>query len=188
MPKPKPVKFLTISLDLLKPQSSPEKLLSRLLHWLLSTGRYIFIFVEALVLIVFISRFKVDDDLVTKKEAIEQQIPYIESLKPVEILIRETQLKLSTISSLQSSHADYPQILKRIADQTPGGIKIISLNLEKNDAKVTVNLNALAENNDALAIFINGLKEDQTFSDVAVTSVGFEKGSLNFSVSGGINL
>ena len=73
MPKAKIIKFPAINLDLLRPQSSPEKLFSRLLRWLLSTGRYIFIFVEALVLIVFISRFKLDDDLASKKEAIEQQ-------------------------------------------------------------------------------------------------------------------
>ncbi|TSC87559.1 MAG: Uncharacterized protein G01um10147_537 [Microgenomates group bacterium Gr01-1014_7] len=187
MPKAKIIKFPAINLDLLRPQSSPEKLFSRLLRWLLSTGRYIFIFVEALVLIVFISRFKLDDDLASKKEAIEQQIPYIESLKPVEILIRQTQLKLSAISSFYSNYADYPQILKRIAAQTPIGVKIISLNLEKNGNKVTVNLNAQAENNNALSTFIQGLKDDQSFSDVAVTSIGFEKGSLNFSVSAQAN-
>lgn len=183
MPKPKPIRFPVISLDLLRPQSSPEKLLSKLLRWLLSSGRYIFIFVEALVLIVFISRFKLDEDLATKKEAIEQQLPYIESLRPVEIVIRQTQLKLSTISSFYSNYADYPQVLTRIASQTPTGIKVISMNLEKNGNKININLNAQAQNNSALATFIQGLKNDQAFSQVSITSVGFEKGSLNFSVS-----
>lgn len=188
MPKLKPIKFPTIKLDLLRPQSSPEKLLSRLFRWLLSTGRYIFIFLEALVLIVFISRFKLDEDLESNKEAIEQQVPYIESLKPVEILIRQTQRKLSTISSFYSSYANYPQILKKLAAQTPIGVKIVSLNLEKSINKVAINLNAQAENNNALAIFIQGLKDDPAFSEVNVTSIGFEKGSLNFSVSLQANL
>lgn len=188
MPKAKIIKFPTINLDLLKPQSSPEKLLSKLLRWLLSTGRYIFIFVEALVLIVFISRFKLDEDLESKKEAIEQQIPYIESLQPVEILIRETQLKLSTISSFRKSVADYSQVLKEIADQTPNGVKIISINLEKNVAKVTINLNATALSNNELAVFISGLKDASLFQEVTITSISFEKGSLNFSLSAKANL
>ena len=179
---------LAIHLDLLKPQSNPEKLFARLLRWLLSTGRYIFVFVEALVLIVFIARFKLDEDLESKKEAIEQQIPYIESLKPVEILIRQTQLKLSTISSFRETFADYPLILKKIADQTPAGVKIISINFAKNVTRITINLNATASNNNDLAVFINGLREDSLLKEVTTTGIGFEKGSLNFSVSAEANL
>src|SRR3990167_2341698 len=103
-----------INLDLLKPQSNPEKITVKVFRWLLSTGRYIFIFVEAIVLIAFILRFKLDADLAEKKEAIEQQIPYIESLKPYEVLIRESQLKISTMRASKSEVIDYPQTLKKI--------------------------------------------------------------------------
>lgn len=181
MPKPNKPK-LSINLDLLKPQSNPEKIYIRLLRWLLSTGRYIFIFVEALVLVAFIARFKLDADLQANKEAIEQQIPYIESLKPFEILIRQTQFKLSTIDSVYKTYPDYAQILKTIADQTPSGVKITSLNLDRNISTVTINLNAQAQNNNDLANFLAGLKQDQLFPDVNITSIGFEKGSLIFSL------
>lgn len=182
MPKAQSPKLI-IHLDLLRPQSNPEKILIKLIRWLLSTGRFIFVFVEALVLIAFIARFKLDADLADKKEAIEQQIPYIDSLKPYEILIRQTQFKLSTIATFRKNNADYGQILKSIADQTPSGVRIINLNLEKDLAKVTIHLNATAQNNSDLATFTNGLKQDQLFSDVTITSLGFEKGSLNFSLT-----
>lgn len=187
MPNPKNPK-LAIKLDLLKPQSSPEKLLTRLFRWLLSTGRYIFVFVEALVLIVFIARFKLDEDLANKKEAIEAQIPYIESLKPFEVLVRQTQVKLSTIASFNKTSADYPQIFKKIADQTPAGVRIISINLEKKLTQVTVQLNGLAQNNNDLASLLAGLKQDQFFSNVTITSLGFEKNNLNFAISLQANL
>src|SRR5688500_12046830 len=109
MPKPESPK-LVINLDLLKPQSDPEKILVKFIRWLLKAGRYIFIFVEAIVLIAFITRFKLDEDLASKKEAIEQQIPYIESLKPYEILIRQNQLKLATIDSFYKTYPNYDQI------------------------------------------------------------------------------
>src|SRR3989338_10870849 len=105
MPKSKSPK-LVINLDLLKPQSNPDKLPTKLFHWLLYSGRYIFVFVEALVLIAFAARFKLDADLAAKKEAIEEKIPYIENLRPYEILIRETQLKLSTIDSVRRNSLD----------------------------------------------------------------------------------
>ncbi len=187
MPKPSNPK-LTIHLDLLKPQSNPEKVFVKLTRWLLSIGRYILILVEALVLIAFIARFKLDADLASQKEAIEQQIPYIESLKPFEILIRQTQFKLATIDTLHKTSADYPQILKKIADQTPAGVKLISLSIERGVAKATIHLNAQAQSNNDLAILLGGLKQDQLFTDVTITSLGFEKGSLIFSLSAQANL
>lgn len=182
MPKPSSPKLI-INLDLLKPQSDPEKILVKLVRWLLSSGRYIFIFVEAIVLIAFVARFKFDEDLASKKEAIEQQIPYIESLKNYEILIRQTQLKLATIDSFYKTYPDYSQILKKIADQTPAGVKIINLTLESNVAKVVIHLNASAQNNNDLALFLTYLKQDQLFSEIEITSIGFDKGRLNFSLS-----
>lgn len=174
---------LSIHLDLLKPQSNPQQLSLKLIKWLLSSGRYIFIFVEAIVLTAFIARFKLDADLQANKEAIEQQLPYIESLKPFETSIRQTQFKLSTIDTLYKTYADYPKVIKTIAGQTPAGVKIISLNLEKSIDKITIRLNGQAQNNKDLAIFLGGLKQDQSFTNTSITSIGFEKGSLTFSLS-----
>ena len=179
IPSPK----LKINLDLLKPQSSPEKILSKLLRWLLSTGRYIFIFVEALVLLAFFLRFSLDEKLQSNNEAIEKQLPYIQSLKSLELSVRETQLKLSTIDSFYTNYADYSQTLKKIADQTPLGVKLGSLNLQKNVGKINIQLTAQAQNNADLASFLFGLKQDPFFSAVNITSIGFEKGSLNFSLT-----
>lgn len=187
MPKAKNSR-LTINLDLLRPQSNPEKIFTKLLRWLISSGRYIFVFVEALVLIAFITRFKLDADLASNKEAIEQQVPYIESLKSYEVLIRQTQLKLSTINSFYSNYTDYPEVLKKIADQTPTGVRLISLNLEKNVDKAIIRLSAVSANSNDLATFIGGLRGDQTFSDVNITNIGFEKGGLNFSLAAQANL
>lgn len=173
---------LLIRLDLLKPQSNPEKLPVKLLRWLLSSGRFIFIFVEALVLVAFITRFKLDADLANKKEAIELEIPFIQSLKSYEILIRQTQLKLSTIASFRADSLDYPQILKTIADQTPLGMKIISINLKKEVSKITISISAQAQSNNDLSTFLTGLKE-QGFQNVTLASVGLEQGLIRFAVN-----
>lgn len=180
---PKVAPKLRIRLDLLRPQSSPEKLPVKLLRWLLSTGRYIFILVEGLVLLAFIFRFKLDADLAERKESIEQQIPYIESLGADEILIRQTQLKLKSIDAFALSSADYPQILKRIADQTPQGVKILSLNLKKEVGKVTIQINAQAQNNSDVTSFVLGMKEGKYFSDVVLASIGLEQDIIRFTVN-----
>jgi len=181
MPKT-PKSRLIIHLDLLKPQSNPEKLLVKLIRWLLSTGRFIFVFVEALVLLAFIARFKLDADLQSNKEAIEQQLPYIESLKPFEVLIRQTQFKLTTIDNFYTTYADYGQILKEIARQTPSGVRITGFNLDKKNSIININLNAQAQTNSDLVTFFAALKQEQLFPDVTITSISFEKGSLIFSM------
>lgn len=135
-------------------------------------------------MIAFITRFKFDADLASKKEAIEQQIPYIESLKSYEILIRQTQLKISTILTARSDLIDYPVILKKIADQTPAGVKIIGLNMEKGVGKVTFSMNGEAQNNNDITSFVEGLKQDSSFSGVNLTSIGLEQGIIRFTLSG----
>lgn len=182
MPKQKKLK-LGIHLDLLRPQSNPEQLLTNLLRWLLSAGRYIFVFVEALVLVVFIARFKLDEDLEAKKEAIENQIPYIESLKSFEVNVREMQLKLSTISSYRKTSTDYPKVLKGITDQVPAGIKMSGIKLDKSANFIDIQLSGISVNSNDLSALIFGLKQNPLFSDINITGIGFDKGSLNFSIS-----
>lgn len=173
---------LGIHLNLLKPQSNPEKIFVKLLKWLLSTGRFIFIFVEALVLIAFIARFKLDADISSKKEAIEQQIPYIQSLKPYELLIRQTQLKLSTINTVKTNSPSFSDVLKKISDQTPKSVILAIVNLENQVKGVNVQINGQAQNNNDLTVFFLGLKQDPSFSNVVFTSIGFDKGAINFSI------
>lgn len=174
---------LSIRLDLLKPQGSPQKLGVKLLRWLLSTGRYIFIFVEGLVLVAFLTRFKLDADLAQNKETVEGQIPFIESLKPYEILIRQTQLKLSTIGSIRSSSPNFAQILKKISAQTPQGVKLLGINLEREVGKMTVLMNGQAQSNADLSSFIAGLKQESSFVNVSLTSIGLEQNIIRFSIS-----
>lgn len=172
-----------IRLDLLRPQSNPEKLPVHLFKWLLGSGRFIFIAVEALVLIAFLARFKLDADIQSRKEAIEQLIPYIQNLKPYEVLVKETQLRLSAIAGVKQTQADYPSLLKAISDQTPLGIKLTSLNFNKQVGKIDIQLNGQALSNNDISAFITGLKSNGIFSNVILASMGIETEGLQFSAS-----
>lgn len=179
---PKSKSFLTIKLNILKPQSNPELLPVKFFRWLLSAGRYLFVLVEAIVLIAFGTRFKLDADLAAKKEAIEEQIPYIESLKPYEVLIRQTQLKLSTIDSIKKSSLDGAAILKKIAGQTPASVKIVSINIEKKIGDAPLHISGQTSINRDLSNFIAGLKEDGSFNNINIASIGFEQGIIKFTI------
>lgn len=180
MPKSKSI--LAINLNLLKPQSNPGKVPVRLISWLLSSGRYIFAVVNALVLIAFITRFRFDADLAAKNEAIAEQIPYIESLKPYELLIRNTQLKLSTIDTARRNALDWQSLLKKIADQVPVSITIISINIDNNVGSANIHISGQTQFNSDITSFIAGLKGDSTFSNVNLSSMSLEQGAIKFTI------
>lgn len=180
MPKSKPK--LSINLNLLKPQSNPEKIPIKILIWLLSSGRYLFVVVNALVLIAVIARFKLDADLATKKEAIAEQVPYIESLRPYELLIKDTQLKLSTIDLKKRGGLDWPLLLKKIADQIPIGTTITSINIDNKTGSATVHISGQTAFNNDISNFVAGLKGDSTFSSVNLASVSLEKNTVKFTI------
>lgn len=179
---PKSKTRLLINLNLLKPQGNPEKIFIKLFKWLLSFGRYIFVFVEAIVLIAFGARFKLDADLQAKKEAIEEQIPYIESLKPYEILIRNTQFKITTITNVKKDSPNYASIFEKIATQIPTTVKVNAINMTKDVGNVSIHIIGETEVNNDLANFLAGLKEDKTFSNVNLSNIVLEQGMIKFTV------
>lgn len=178
MAKPAPL----FNIDLLRPQGESQKLLVKLLGWLLSAGRYIIIFVEILVLLAFAARFKLDADIANVKEQVDLQIPVIDSLKSEEALIRKTHFQLATIKDLRQGELEYGDVLTNIANQTPTGVSLTNLNFEQDKDQVNVKMTGVALNDQELSTLVFGLKEAK-FLDVAIASVNLERGLINFTLT-----
>lgn len=180
MPKKKKI---SLDIDLLHPQSEPQKIPVRLLRWILSAGRYLIIIVEIVVLAAFVSRFKFDNDLQTTKEDIDSKLPFIQSLAPDEILIKKLKFQLASIKDLRSKQADFVDIIDKIASQTPNGISFSNLSFEDTSGAVKLKIAGVAQNNDQLATLVFGLKSDNTFQGVDIVAVGLERGLINFTIN-----
>lgn len=174
---------IRLRLNLLRPQGVPDKIAIKFIRWLLSAGRFIIVLVEALVLIAFLSRFKYDSDLETLKENIDAQIPYITSLKSDEILIRQTQNKLSIIKDKRLNYPDYEQILNKIALQTPLNLKITSINIDKNDDKTEIKISGTSITNNEITSLVSNLKSEKFFNNVNLSGVSLENGAITFNLS-----
>lgn len=183
---PKNANKIILNLDLLRPQNKPEKILFSLTRWAISSGRYLLIFVELIVLVAFVSRFKLDTDLATNKDSIEQQIPYIETLKPYEVQIRNTQLKLASLKDPAKLSPDYPAILKKISRQTPVTIRVSTLSMEKDSGKAVVQFQLVgqASSNNDVIILVNGLKSVDGFANISLANIGLEQDQLTFTITG----
>lgn len=183
---PKKSSFVKINLDLLKPQSEPQRVALKLFKWLLSSGRFLVIIVEVLVLVAFLIRFKLDADLASTKEAIEQQVPYIESLAADEVLIRQTQFQLSSIRHIRSDSVDLAEVIKKIASKTPSSIILKTIQLQKDD-KMNIKINGSAGENSAVASFMAGLKSETSFTDLNLADVSIEGNNINFTITFSLN-
>jgi len=181
---PKSTHRPSLHIDLLHPQGEQEEVAVRLTRFLLSTGRFIIIFVEIIVLGAFVSRFKLDSDLQNNKESIDRQIPVIQSLKADEQLIRQTQLQLTTLRDVKQGSFDYVQLLQKISAQTPQTVKLTTISLEKRLGKVVLKITGQSQSQADLSGFVTGLKNNSSFSDVNLTSANLELGSLTFSITG----
>ena len=179
---PKNKNQIRLNIDLLRPQSEPQKIPVRLLHWVLSAGRYLIVIVEILVLSAFVSRFKLDNDIVETKDEIASKAPFVESLKPDEILIKKLKFQLASIRDIRSKQKDFGDSLNKIAAQTPSGVILSNVTFNGTSGTLNLKITGVAQNNDQLATLIYGLRSDPTFQGVNLASISLEEGLINFTI------
>lgn len=164
------------------------KLYLQISKWLLSSGRYIVIFVELLVIGAFVSRYKLDADLASIQEQIKEIAPYVESLKGDESIIKKVQFQLSSISQIRSNNPNFSQIFMDIAKLTPKSTILTNITLEKDSKSPQVNLSITGQtpSNIELSAFIKALSKNPQFSNINLTNISFE-GETIFTITGTLN-
>lgn len=175
-----------LALNLLYPQGIPQKLPVKLLKWVLTFGRYIAIAVEIVVLATFAARFKLDADLANIKERINQQIPFIESLSATETQIRQMQFKIEVIKQTYNSSPSWKETFDKIANQTPLGIKLLTLSFDRTKEPTQFKIVGTAVSNNDLGAFISGLKTEERFADINLASLAYDRGEISFTITGTI--
>lgn len=157
------------------PQEDWEKTsFGRFLKWLLTIGRYIVIFTELIVILAFLSRFKLDRDLTDLYEEIEAKQAIIQTSVDFESDFRFLQKQLSTIQGLRKDQLQTEQLMEEIAALTPIDVYFSDLSITGDKASFTAN--ALSEA--GLATFINNLKRSSRFSnlEIGTLEIGTKEG------------
>lgn len=144
----------------------------KFLKWLLTIGRYIVIFTELIVILAFLSRFKLDRDLTDLYKQIEQKQAIIQSSADFESDFRFLQQQLSIIQGLRKEQLKTNQLLEEISALTPVDVSFSDLNISGDNASFTAS--ALSEA--GLATFINNLKKSSRFSDINIDSLAIGAG------------
>lgn len=165
------------------PQEEWEKTsFGKLLKWLLTIGRQIVIFTELIVILAFLSRFKLDRDLTDLYEQIENKQAVIQASAEFESDFRFLQTQLSTIQNLRNEQLEASQLLEEISQLTPIDVSFSDIDVSDNQAS----FNATALSEAGLATFIKNLKQSPRFSDLTIDSLslGTQEGvGISFSLA-----
>ena len=150
------------------PQEDWEKTnFGKFLKWLLNVGRWIVIVTELIVILAFLSRFKLDRDLTNLNETVKQKQAVVIASSEFEKEFRFLQKRLSTIEGLKKSQIEAGQILDVFAQLTPRGVQLSNFSL----ADKKVSLTATADSEFTLAAFLNSLKQSPKIEKLAISKI-----------------
>jgi len=150
------------------PQEDWEKgTWGRILKWALTIGRHIVIFTELIVILAFLSRFKLDKDLTDLGEEIKQKQAIIQASTQFEKKFRFLNKKIKVIKDLKMSRLQSGPILEEIATLIPIDVYLSNFSVSGKD----VVLDAIAFSEGGLATFLKNLKESSRFKGLTLSQI-----------------
>lgn len=156
--------------------------LGQFLKWALTIGRYIVIGTELVVILAFLSRFKLDRDLTNLNEKIKGKVAIIQSFEDLEKKTRLLQAQLQNIEKLSGESLAVGEILGFIDQNTPLDLFFADLELDKESG---LKVEAIVLSEVDLATFLKKLAEGQFFDDIRIRSItheGEEGAEIDFSL------
>jgi Tfp pilus assembly protein PilN len=163
-----------IAINLLTQDEFSQSFIGKILLWTLSVGRYIVVFTELIVILSFLSRFKLDRDLTDINESIEKQKRIIESYAELEQDFRLVQSQLDFVADHHQTY-DIGYTLNILKKTLPPDVRIESVHA--NDQGFTLSATALSMS--GFAQFVQGLQRDNAVADVALGKVLNQNQGLN---------
>lgn len=162
-----------ISVNLLNQDEFSQSAVGKVLLWALSIGRYIVVFTELIVILSFLSRFKLDRDLTDLNEAIARQKAIILSYGDLEDNVRYAQERLELVR-LQESSIPPQEVLDMFSQILPADIRLEQMNMDGQ----TVKLAAIALSPQSFARFINNLSRHDLINNVTLGGVSSQDEGL----------
>ncbi len=150
----------------------------RFLSWAVSWGRYILILVELVVIIAFLSRFKLDRDTTNLKETIAGQVAIVKAASDSESKFRSTQSRLKAAATIIGSQTGLGANLDRVSEKIPPGVGLTQLNLGEKE----ITLTATTVSPEAMGELLARLSADKKWSAELVEVASLSPGEIKFTV------
>lgn len=169
-------------INLLPRDEFEKKPFGKLLIWALNVGRWIVVFTELIVILAFLSRFKLDRDLVDLYESIKAKQTIITSYSTFEKDFRFLQNRLLLTSKIDSGNFSAVNLISSVSQFTPVDVALSKVALS--EGVVTISGAALSEA--GLKTFLKGLSQFSLLTDISLANVTKQKegeGSIQFSLT-----
>jgi Tfp pilus assembly protein PilN len=154
------------NVNLLSKDPFSESLLGKILLWALSIGRYIVVFTELVVILSFLSRFKLDRDLTDLNASIDQRLAEVNSYGSLESEVRSLQERLRFVR--QTGDQFKPQqVITILASITPPDVKLDQLSI-KGDR---IQLSATSLSSQSFALFTRGIQQQSSLTNIQLLNI-----------------
>jgi len=155
----------------------------KFLKWALSFGRWIVIFTELVVILCFLSRFKLDRDLTDLSEKIRRQQAIITSFGDLEKDFRNFQKRLSVIDQLEKEQLLASSLLDEISKILPFDVFLTNLAIQEKE----IDISGLSLSEAGFGSFIRKLSELKFEKTVLKKVTKNKTGEIEFKLTTSLN-
>jgi hypothetical protein len=156
-----------LSVNLLPPSEFELSFWGRFLKWAVTTGRYIIILTELVVIIAFLSRFKLDEELRNVNEKIQTQVNYLESEQPRLQEFLSVQKRIGLVGMAVQKSSSISGVLKYLEQRKPPEITITQQTVARNE--LTISATTLSET--ALGKMMLDMSRDRIWRSLDLTQI-----------------
>jgi len=172
---------LNSQIDFLPREDWEKGVKGQIIKWALNIGRHLVIFVEFLVILALISRFKFDMELDDLNEEVKEKQAIVQSSRQFEKEFRFLAKRLQVADKLKSNQIKTNEPLDKLSSLVP--IDVVFSDLNVSGEKIGVRAQSLSEL--GIITFLKNLKSSKEFEEVSLSSLdlGEEKeAKIKFSV------
>jgi Tfp pilus assembly protein PilN len=173
--------ILPFEINLLPGEDMDQVPTGKVLKWCLTYGRYIVVVTELIVLLAFLSRFKLDRDLSDLSEAIARKKSIITNSASMEEKARKLSNRLTSIDQLSKNTIPPEKYLSLLTQSIPTEGVINEMKVGKNE--VAISGRVVTEG--GLATLVSAMAQNPVVKSVNLDTVSQNKdtGQLDFSMS-----
>lgn len=166
-----------ININLLPKEDLDPRTINKFLRWALTYGRYIVVGTELIVILAFLSRFKLDRDATDLQEAIDQKQAIIEATADLEKEIRFLQNRLATVKYISSYSVSQTGIFESFSQSLSQDVSIDSLSITGRKIDAT----GFTFSETGLASTINALVASGKWVDISINDLSRPKKGMGLS-------
>lgn len=155
------------SINLLPKSDFEASFWGKFLKWGLSTGRYLVILTELVVIAAFLSRFKLDWNYAAVRDRINSKRAVLTAMAETERRFRLAQSRLGEAGKIMGEQMETAKEIEKVTAKVPRGIVLTDLTVSNK----VITVAGSADNADEFGVFLSRLAGNPDWKSVRIKSL-----------------